>query len=153
MITTPKISVPDVAKDLPRCACFNLRRAARAVTQAYDEALRPSGIRATQFSLLAALALEGPATITRLADAMGMDRTTLTRNLKPLLKDGLVEMAEGSDRRRRRVGLTGRGMETLEQALPLWRAAQARVIDGLGTARWTGMLRDLERAIHVVHSG
>lgn len=153
MIATPKITVPAVAKDLPRCACFNLRRAARAVTQAYDEALRPSGIRATQFSVLAGLALEGSRTMTALADAMGMDRTTLTRNLKPLLKDGLVEMVEGSDRRQRRVGLTGRGMEALERALPMWRRAQARVVDGLGTARWTGMLGDLERAIDVVQRG
>ena len=75
---------------LENCTCFNLRKAARAVTQAYDEALKLQGLRATQISILAMLSELGPVTMTNLADQLVMDRTTLTRNLKPLLSDNLV---------------------------------------------------------------
>ena len=71
------------ATDLAACACANLRKAARVVTQAYDKALKPTGLRATQFTVIATLATEGDAPLTRLAEALVMDRTTLTRNLKP----------------------------------------------------------------------
>ncbi|MEE8273100.1 MAG: MarR family transcriptional regulator, partial [Alphaproteobacteria bacterium] len=74
----------DDAREAAICTCFNLRKAARAVTQLYDAALGPSGLRATQFSLIAALGVRGAPTISQLAKAMVMDRTTLTRNLKPL---------------------------------------------------------------------
>ena len=74
------------------CACKNLRRSARAVTRLYDEALRPSGLRITQFTLLVAVALSEPVPITRLADALDLDRTTLARDLKPLTERGLLEI-------------------------------------------------------------
>ena len=80
------------------CTCFNLRKAARAVTQMYDAALKPSGLRATQFALLSVVESNGPAGITELARALVTDRTTLTRNLKPLLDQELLQVVDGADR-------------------------------------------------------
>lgn len=125
------------------CACFNLRKAARAVTQLYDEALRPADLRATQFALLTATRLLGSAPMTRLAEIMGMDRTTLTRNLRPLERQGLIRVRPGSDGRVREVVLTERGQEALARALPLWERAQGRVVKGLGGSRWRRLLGDL----------
>ena len=89
---------PTKQTDVSICACANLRKATRAVTQVYDAALRPSGLKATQFTLLATLATLGDPPLTRLAEAMVKDRTTLTRNLKPLIAKGSVRVAEGDVR-------------------------------------------------------
>ena len=140
-------------KSVRTCACFNLRKAARAVTQLYDEVLAPSGLRGTQFSVLAVIAAAGSATMTELADTLVMDRTTLTRNLKPLLGRGLVERGEGEDRRQRPIAITAAGREALDQALPLWEKAQARIAGGLGAARWKGMVGDLDEAIRLARTG
>jgi DNA-binding MarR family transcriptional regulator len=111
------------------CACKNLRRSARAVTRLYDEALRPSGLRITQFTLLVAVAIGEAVPITRLADALSLDRTTLGRDLKPLTDRGLVEIRAGDDRRTRVVRLTGQGRDALGRAYPLWQSAQARIVE------------------------
>ncbi len=140
-------------KSVRTCACFNLRKAARAVTQLYDEVLAPSGLRGTQFSVLAVISAAGPATMTDLADTLVMDRTTLTRNLKPLLGRGLVERGEGEDRRQRPIAITPAGRDALGQALPLWEKAQARIAGGLGAARWKGMVGDLNEAIRLARTG
>jgi DNA-binding MarR family transcriptional regulator len=129
------------------CTCFNLRKAARAVTRAYDEALKPSGLRATQFSLLSVVANRGPAGMTELAQALVMERTTLTRNLKPLMEQGFLEVVDGADKRRRPIAVTPRGRQALDKALPLWRRAQAKFADGLGRSRWQDLLRGLEEAV------
>lgn len=139
------------AREAAGCACFNLRKAARAITQLYDGALAPSGLRATQFSLLAVLRAMGEPTISRLAKAMVMDRTTLTRNLRPLEKLGLLEVIVGKDRRTRHVGLTALGRDRLATAFPLWREAQARVARGLGEARRERLLSDLAGVVAVAH--
>jgi len=134
--------------DTPQaCLCFNLRKAARAVTQLYDAALEPAGLRATQFSLLAVLDGRDPVTITDLARAMVMDRTTLTRNLRPLEKQGLVAIAPGDDRRTREVSLTRRGRRTLTRATPRWRHAQTGMLDALGDRRARRLLDELSGAI------
>lgn len=125
------------------CICSHLRMAARAVTQSFDEFLRPTGIRATQLPVLVALALAECAPISGLGTALGMDRTTLTRNLGPLEKGGLVEAAAGGDRRQRLVRLTPAGERALRRALPLWRRAQERVLERLGPARWAEVLPQL----------
>ena len=140
-------------KSVRTCACFNLRKAARAVTQLYDEVLAPSGLRGTQFSVLSVISAAGPATMTDLADTLAMDRTTLTRNLKPLLDRGLVERGEGEDRRQRPIAITPAGRDALGQALPLWKKAQARIAGGLGAARWKGMVGDLDEAIRLARTG
>jgi DNA-binding MarR family transcriptional regulator len=131
------------------CTCFNLRKAARAVTQAYDKAIKPSGLRATQFSLLTVVAKLGPVGIKDLAKALVMDRTTLGRNLKVLSDRGLLEIGEGDDRRYRPITITARGQESLDLALPLWEQAQTRLANGLGHDRWAGFLGDLNEAVRV----
>lgn len=135
------------------CACFNLRKATRAMTQLYDEALRPTGVRATQFSLLVAVKMFGQVTVTRLAKMGVMDRTTLTRNLKPLEKQGLINIESGEDKRKRVVTLTPKGTETLAKALPLWEKAQARVIKGLGQERWSSILNNLSEMVLLTKQG
>ena len=100
------------------CACLNLRMAARAITRFYDRALQPSGLRATQFNLLCALAADGSATITHLAQQLVMDRTTLSRNLKPLVGMGLIAVEPGEDRRSRVIALTDDGLKKLSRHRP-----------------------------------
>src|SRR4051794_20846562 len=98
-----------------RCVCGNLRMAARLVTQRYDDALRPVGLRIMQFTLLARLHAAGAIIMTELAEAAALDRTTLTRNLKPLIERGYVRTVSGKDRRERLVALTDRGREALRE--------------------------------------
>jgi DNA-binding MarR family transcriptional regulator len=126
------------------CTSFNLRKAARTVTQFYDDALRGSGLKSTQFSLLAAASVAGAVPISRLAEEMAMDRTTLTRNLKPLETDGLLRIVAGADRRVRNVTVTPEGEALLQKAAPMWRDAQTRMIDKLGDERWGELLRHLQ---------
>jgi DNA-binding MarR family transcriptional regulator len=110
------------------CACATLRRAARAVTAAYDAALAPSGLRITQFSILRRLARLGPLPVTRLAAESALDRSTMGRNLNPLERRGLVRIEVGNvDQRERVVHLTAAGETALEAALPHWRKAQERI--------------------------
>ena len=120
----------------------------------YEEALKPTGLRATQFSLLVATKLMGTITINHLAKALVMDRTTLTRNLKPLEKQGLLRVALGkSDRREREVILTDSGQAILAKALPLWKGIQQEVKEGLGQNRFGRLLQDLSATVEVAHLG
>jgi len=129
------------------CACFNLRKAARAVTQLYDEALRPTGLRSTQFSMLVLLRRMGAVSITKLAEEAVTDRTTLTRNLDLLQRDGLVRIRPGEDARVREVELTRAGVAKLEEAFPRWQEAQRLVARELGADRLDRMLADLSTAV------
>jgi DNA-binding MarR family transcriptional regulator len=126
-----------------RCVGGNIRRTDRVVTQFYDEILAPSGLSVPQFGLLAILAQVAPITIHRLAEHMDIDRTTLTRNLKLLIKQHLVGSEEGEDRRMRRVLLTQEGEHALRRAWPLWQEAQARIECGLGRDRFDALLTEL----------
>lgn len=130
--------------DLNACTCANLRKATRVVTQAYDAALRSTGLTASQFTLLATLSHTGAISMTALAGLMVMDRTTLTRNLRPLQSKGLVEPAPAEDQRVRRIALSEAGGRALAEAVPLWKAAQSRLVDGVGAARWAQLLADLQ---------
>ena len=125
------------------CACANLRKAARLVTQLYDESIRPSGLRGTQFGLLMAVKGLGPVTVTKLAKSTMMDRTTLGRNLKPLEKRRLIRIETGEDHRMREITLTEKGLEALMKALPLWKKAQSHMVEGLGEERLNSLLNDL----------
>lgn len=106
--------------------CFNLRRAARIMTRHYERYLRPVVLRATQFTLLAVLAQAGPMPVHRLATALGLERTTLTRNLRPLESQGWLTVEERDDRRVHMVEITEAGREVARGALPAWREAHAR---------------------------
>ena len=131
------------------CACFNLRKAARAVTQLFDRHLQPSGLRITQFSILAALHSQTPITVTRLAQALVMDRTTVTRDLGPLEREGFVRIGEGADRRTRAVTLTARGRKVFAKAVPLWERAQSRMVEGLGQEKFQDLLGEFARVLAV----
>ncbi len=109
------------------CLCMHVRRAARAIARRYDEALRPVELTNGQFSLLMSLNRPAPVAMADVANLLAMDRTTLTANLKPLERRGLVEVTvEGSDKRSRRLALTDAGRDVLRRAMPIWRQAQAQ---------------------------
>lgn len=108
------------------CLCLHAQRAARALARRYDEALRPFGLTSGQFSLLMALNRPEPPAIGQVASVLAMDRTTLTANLKPLERRGLLTVApDAADRRSRRLALTEPGRALLAQALPAWKRTQA----------------------------
>ena len=120
------------------CSCFKLRSLARRVTQLYDHTLAPAGLKVTQYSLLAHVQRRAPRaapTVSELALALFTDRTTLTRNLKPLIGRGLVEVGQGVDARSRAVAITARGEAVFQAARPLWRQAQLRLRGAVGDAR------------------
>jgi DNA-binding MarR family transcriptional regulator len=112
--------------DVP-CYCTQSRRIARALTDTYDQALAPSGLKVTQFSLLRMVARLGSPTISALAEATGLDRSTLGRNLKVLQKDGWAALSAGDDERTRVVSLTKAGGLAVQRAVPLWDCAQAEI--------------------------
>ncbi len=128
------------------CTCFNLRKAARILTRRYDQALVPVGLKATQFSVLASLYGMGPVSIGTTAERLGMERTTLTRNLRPLERQGLIGISvDPDDRRGRDVALTAAGEARLEQALPLWEQAQTETLSRLGDNGWQELSSRLRR--------
>jgi DNA-binding MarR family transcriptional regulator len=118
------------------CACLKIRMAARAVTRAYDWALRPSGLRSTQFSILVAASVAGGIPLHRLANVLGLERTTLTRNLAAIEREGLIQVAN-VDGRTRNVLLSSTGTARLKQALPLWDQAQQTLRKKLGPKGWS----------------
>src|SRR5580658_9579780 len=118
------------------CNCLALRQAARHVTQFYDQFLVPSGLRSTQYSILARLQRKGPMTISALAAELVMDRTTLGRNILPLERDGLIAIGRGkADRRSKDVCLTAAGIARWRSALKGWQKAQARFETAFGSTR------------------
>ncbi len=140
-------SRPNAPLDEVACACGRLRRASRALTQFYDDALAPTGLRVTQFSLMRTLAREGTARVTAIARTHMLDRTALSRALDPLLERGYVRVAPGRDARTREVTLTRAGAAALDAASAGWKRAQAVVAKRLGRDRLDDLidvLGDLE---------
>jgi len=131
------------------CAAYQFRRTSRAVARLYDTALAPSGIRSTQFALLTAIAKLEPVAISRVAEILVIDLTTMTRSLKLLEKEGLVEIAPRGVRRRRLLTLTSKAEKALAAAVPLWRRMQARFLAELG-GKWPDVRGGLEQAAQVV---
>jgi len=123
------------------CMCANLRRASRALTQLYDDALRPLGLRATQFTLLQALSLAGEVSQGVLGHILAMDSTTLTRTLEIMNRRGWIAKRYGKDRRERRLYLTKSGEAKLNRATPAWQKVQAKLWAQLGDRRWDNLLR------------
>tara|TARA_R110000772_G_scaffold192210_1_gene303186 strand:- start:45 stop:494 length:450 start_codon:yes stop_codon:yes gene_type:complete len=137
----------EVSGDSPiNCSAARLLRAARVLTRHYDEALRPAGITITQFGLLNVIKRAEPESISDIAGILDIDRTTLSRNLKPLEKANLVFRGNEGGSRRRRVLLTTLGVAKLEEAMPLWQQAQSRVEQVLGDAK----LKDLYGALSMI---
>ena len=128
---------------LADCTCLNLRKASRAITQMYDEALRPAGLRSTQLPVLVTLVSNGPATINRMAYELVMDRTSLSRLLRPLIAQGVIAMAPGEDRRTRELSITPLGRTVLAEAIPMWERVQGEVLERLGKSRWRELIDHL----------
>ena len=131
------------------CIGFNLRKANRAVSQLYDEMLRPTGIRGTQYSLLVTLKVMDSVLVTYLAEKVVMDRTTLSRNLEVMEKQGLVSVTPGKDRRTRRVMITETGSAVLLDAYPLWQQAQAKIRESMSEERLQSLMADLSSLIEI----
>jgi DNA-binding MarR family transcriptional regulator len=152
-----KLNMPDVTESskMPDYLCcldcigFNLRKANRAVSQLYDEMLRPTGIRGTQYSLLVTLKVMGSVLVTHLAEKVVMDRTTLSRNLEVMEKQGLVSVSPGEDRRTRRVMITETGSAVLLDAYPLWQQAQAKIRESMSEERLQSLMADLSALIEI----
>lgn len=132
------------------CTCFNLRKAARVVTQIFDNEMRSIDLRATQFTLLALAFAYGPVTVTRLSEEMVADRTTLSRNLNPMEKSGLIRIDRGADRRTRIVNITDNGRKKLEEAYPLWKKAQNAIKDTLGTGKWSSLISNTSDLVNLM---
>jgi len=131
------------------CACFNTRKAARALTQLYDAALRPSALRATQFAILVAVAKTQPVSIGDLGEVTVIDRTTLTRSLRLMQRQRLLSVGPWAARRQRFVRLTRKGWRRLGRGLPLWRKIQGAFVEELGPRQWGFLQRELERVAGV----
>ncbi|MGI9409832.1 MAG: MarR family winged helix-turn-helix transcriptional regulator [Hyphomicrobiaceae bacterium] len=125
-----------MSENYGECACMNLRRTARLIAQFYDQKLQPGGLRNTQFTLLVTLRHQGPIAITQLADLLGLDRTTLTRNIRLLQKDGLISQQSGRDARVRLLSLSKKGETAIVSAAPHWKKAQAEFLKKFGKERW-----------------
>jgi DNA-binding MarR family transcriptional regulator len=131
---------------IQNCICLNLRRASRMVTQFYDSEVRRHGLRPTQGSILLALNAREKWSMAELSDWLGMDRTTLLRNLRPLQRDELTQ-ADGSGRGGRvELSITAKGRNKIEEFMPAWRSAQRVAVETLGEKRWSVVLVDLETA-------
>ena len=129
------------------CACFNFAKASRSVTQLFNSTLQPSGLRSTQFVLLAVVYVEEPASMSRLVQRMVVDRSTLTRNLKPLEAAGFVKVTQPASQRAKSVRLTAKGRRKLTATVPLWERAQELFVERLGIGKWKGLQKALSSAV------
>jgi DNA-binding MarR family transcriptional regulator len=133
---------------LGSCTCTDIRRVARKVTSLYDSALAPAEITITQYSLLANIGRAGQLCHTTLAERLGMDRTTLTRNLRPLIKARWVAVASGEDRRQHVLQLTATGKKKLNRCVPLWEKVQTQFVSEVGVQS----LQELRKLLRLVES-
>jgi DNA-binding MarR family transcriptional regulator len=123
------------------CLCASFRRASRALTQHYDEALRPLGLRATQFTILQALTIAKDISQGRLGEVLAIDSTTLTRTLEIMSARGWIAKVPGKDRRERRLRLARAGEDLYRRALPRWEQVQSRLRRRLGAEQWDRLLQ------------
>jgi DNA-binding MarR family transcriptional regulator len=126
------------------CVCFNLRRVTRVVTQFYDAEMRRHGIRPTQGTILAALRAKESWSMAELSELLGMERTTLVRNLRPLQRDGLAQAAGGGHGNLVELSITNKGRKLIEKLTPAWKSAQSEAVKTLGEKRWSAILSDLK---------
>ena len=136
-----------------QCVFFNVRKASRALAQIYGEEMRSSGLRGTQYPLLVAISGLGGEGIGALSQVLVTDRTTITRNLRPLIERGLVENVAGPDRRKRALRLTRKGRIAVNRAYPLWVKAQERVLGELGRERFEVVKSFADDAVSMAQGG
>jgi DNA-binding MarR family transcriptional regulator len=127
------------------CACFHLRRASRCVTGLYDRSLKAEGLTSSQFVLLLVLILSKDSKMTETAEVLGMDRTSLTRLIRPLVKRNLVTTKAVNDRRAKILSLTPKGKSALHRAIPLWKSAQSNFDEVFGREEWLKMVKKLNK--------
>jgi DNA-binding MarR family transcriptional regulator len=127
------------------CVCFNIRKSTRLLTAHYDRVMNPTGLKVTQFSLLMTVMHQDAASVSQLSNILGMDRTTLSRNVRLLEQKGLITVSTGEDRREQRISLTDRGREAIDQAIPFWEEAQAEVVARFGEEWVQGFLSNLKQ--------
>jgi DNA-binding MarR family transcriptional regulator len=135
---------------LAQCACFDLRKATRAVSRLYDDHLRACGLNITQYSMLRMIEFGQQISVSTLGRHMVMDQTSISRALAPLERDRLIRSRAGSDKRTRIVSLTRKGAKLIATAKPHWDEAQKMFLDVIGDQRWTvmrGLLRDTTRVV------
>ena len=137
---------------MENCLCFNLRKASRGLAQFYSHELQRHGLLPTQTPILGVLTMQPEAGMAELSEWLGMDRTTLVRNLRPLERDGLVAATGKGRGKKVSLRITDKGRAALENFVPDWRAAQERVVATLGADRWSASLADLERAASALKS-
>jgi DNA-binding MarR family transcriptional regulator len=131
------------------CACANVRRAARALSRLYEEALAAVDLSSTQMTVIMFLGRRGPLPLSDLADALAMDRTSLYRALRPLDRRELVRVRATADRRAKEVLLTVDGERHLARAMPHWQRAQDQFIESFGSTAWDRLQRGLTRVVAV----
>jgi len=131
---------------MSNCICFNLRRVTRTLTQFYNAELSRQGVRVTQTPILQALRRKDAWSMADLSEILGMERTTLVRNLRPLQREGLLEISGGGHGVPVEVSITPKGEKLMEEFTPAWCAAQEKIIKTLGRELWAALLDDLERA-------
>ena len=139
-------------KSLPNlpCLCATFRRTARALSQLYDDAVRPFGLRTTQFTILQALSLTGEVSQGRLGEILALDSTTLTRTLAIMKRRKWVAMRQGRDGRERLISLSKAGRKQLDLASPVWQAVQDRLRSQLGEERWNELFQQNREMTAVV---
>ncbi|PYX62468.1 MAG: hypothetical protein DMG74_20740 [Acidobacteria bacterium] len=130
--------------------CGSFRRTSRALTQLYESALRPVGLRATQFTILQALSLAGEVTQTQLGEMLAMDSTTLTRTLQIMSREGWIAERRGEDRRERRLRLAKAGEKQFNRALPVWEKVQSRLRHQVGEQAWKNLLQLTHRVTNLI---
>ena len=151
-VQSDRASLAKCNEMLTLCTALNLRKASRIITKLFDDSLRPIGIRSTQLPILVTLRLLGPTNMRQLSDELVMSPTTLTRNIRPMVKRGFVQVLPGEDRRTREISLTEQGRGVLEEAVPLWEKAQGFTVESLGRARWRNLISELSAAVEVVRT-
>lgn len=139
-----------MAEEFGACACMNLRMTTRLIAQFFDQRLQPIGLKNTQFTLLVVLRQHAPVSITKLAELLGMDRTTLTRNVRLLKNDGLIDEQPGNDARVRLLSLSQNGETAVTKATPYWREAQTEFLKRFGEGRWQALKLELTDINYVV---
>lgn len=137
----PTKTLPELSNFILPCACANIRRAARAVTRLYDRELSGSGLEATQFTIVMALAKTGEISQRHLGAFLDLDSTTLSRSLRPLLREGWIRSRPGIDRREKLFDLTPGGRHRFSALLPKWERAQERLRTALTDGGWERMQR------------
>src|SRR5262249_46221271 len=127
---------------MENCVCFNLRWVTRAVTRSFDAEIRRLGVGPTQTPILGALQARDGWSTAELSEWLGMERTTLVRNLRPMQRDGLVRAKGGGRGGHVELTITEKGRASLAETIPAWRAAQDKVVAILGRERWSNLIRD-----------